>query len=67
MKTPELDVKMRATLKRVGKNGGCEGGAGEVGNILNVMFLFMKSTMRSPQMILRDVSTGNEACSFQRG
>lgn len=68
MKTPELAVKMRATVKRAGKNRGW-GGSGGVGgsNIMNVMFLFIKSGMRSPQMIPLDVSPGNEACSFQRG
>lgn len=42
-------------------------GGGRVGDIMNVMFLFIKSGMRSPQMIPLDVSPGNEACSFQQG
>ena len=59
MKTPELAVKM--------KGAGKERGGGGVGNIMNVMFLFIKSGMRSPQMIPLDASPGNEACSFQWG
>lgn len=58
MKTPELAVKMKGAGKEKG---------GGVGNIMNVMFLFIKSGMRSPQMIPLDASPGNEACSFQQG
>lgn len=42
-------------------------GGGESVISWDVMFLFIKSGMRSPQMIPLDVSPGNEACSFQRG
>lgn len=60
MKTPELAVKMRRALKTAGKNKKGEHGGRGAGpcDIMNVMFLFIKSGMRSPQMIPLDVKSG---------